>query len=119
MALDLFAGISVSDYERALTWYERLLGSPPSFLAHATEAVWELAEHRFVFIEEQVKDAGHAQHTIFVDDLDALVEQITGRGLDPADRETYSNGVRKVTYRDPDGNEISFGGAPEPDTGAR
>lgn len=68
MALDLFAGISVSDYDHALTWYERLLGSPPSFVAHATEAVWELAEHRFVFIEEQVKDAGHAQHTIFVDD---------------------------------------------------
>jgi hypothetical protein len=49
VALDLFAGISVIDYERALTWYERLLGSPPSFVAHATEAVWELAEHRFVF----------------------------------------------------------------------
>jgi hypothetical protein len=27
-------------------------------------------------------------------------------------RETYSNGVRKITYRDPYGNEIGFGGAP-------
>ena len=27
-------------------------------------------------------------------------------------RETYENGVRKVTYRDPDGNEIGFGGGP-------
>ncbi len=27
-------------------------------------------------------------------------------------REMYDNGVRHVTYRDPDGNEISFGGAP-------
>ena len=117
MTLDLFAGISVSDYEQALTWYERLLGSPPSFLPHATEAVWELAEHRFVYIEEQAKDAGHAQHTIFVDDLDARVEQITGRGLDPVERETYANGVRKVTYNDPDGNEIGFGGPPEADTG--
>jgi predicted enzyme related to lactoylglutathione lyase len=113
VALDLFAGISVSDYQRALAWYERLFGSPPSFVAHATEAVWELAEHRFVFIEEQAKDAGHAQHTIFVDDLDALVEQIASRGLAPVQRETYSNGVRKVTYRDPDGNEIGFGGAPQ------
>lgn len=112
MAVDLFAGISVSDYERALTWYERLLGSPPSFIAHATEAVWELAEHRFVHIEEQAPGAGHAQHTIFVDDLDARVEQIAARGLEPYERETYSNGVRKVTYRDPDGNEIGFGDAP-------
>jgi hypothetical protein len=37
--------------------------------------------------------AGHAVLTVFV-------------------RETYGNGVRKVTYRDTDGNEISFGGAP-------
>ena len=113
MALDLFAGISVSDYEDALTWYERLLGSPPTFVAHATEAVWELAEHRYLYIEEQGQDAGHAQHTIFVDDLDERVEQIAGRGLGPVERETYANGVRKVTYRDPDGNEIGFGGAPD------
>jgi hypothetical protein len=44
-------------------------------------------------------------HTIFVDDLDALVAQIADRGLEPVERETYSNGVRKITYRDPDGNE--------------
>ena len=25
---------------------------------------------------------------------------------------TYGNGVRKVTFHDPDGNEIGFGGAP-------
>ncbi len=106
VALDLFAGISVSDYERALRWYERLLGSPPSFVAHATEAVWELAEHRFVFIEEDPGRAGHAVITMFVDDLDALVEGIASRGVEPAQRETYSNDVRKATYRDPDGNEI-------------
>jgi len=34
------------------------------------------------------------------------------RGHRPGDAETYDNGVRKITYRDPDGNEISFGGAP-------
>jgi predicted enzyme related to lactoylglutathione lyase len=112
MALDLFAGIPVTEYAAALKWYERLLGSPPAFLPNDTEAVWELAEHRYVFIEQRPERAGHALHTIFVDDLDAIVAQITERGLDPAERETYSNGVRKTTYRDPDGNEIGFGGAP-------
>ncbi|HZN17581.1 MAG TPA: hypothetical protein VFB84_05230 [Micromonosporaceae bacterium] len=34
------------------------------------------------------------------------------RALEPASRETYENGVAKVTYRDPGGNEIGFGGAP-------
>ena len=55
MAPDLFAGVRVSDYETAKPWYERLLGSEPSFIAHATEAVWELAEHRFLFIVEDAR----------------------------------------------------------------
>jgi catechol 2,3-dioxygenase-like lactoylglutathione lyase family enzyme len=110
--LDLFAGIPVADFAAALQWYERLLGFPPSFLPHDTEAVWELAEHRYVYIVQQPEHAGHAMHTLFVEDLDALVAQIAGRGLDPTLRETYANGVRKITYRDPDGNEIGLGGAP-------
>jgi predicted enzyme related to lactoylglutathione lyase len=112
MRIDLFAGLPVTDYERSLAWYERFLGAEPSFVPHATEAVWELAEHRFLFIVEQPQHAGHAMHTIFVDDLDARVTVIAARGIEPANRETYSNGVRKATYRDPDGNEIGFGGAP-------
>jgi predicted enzyme related to lactoylglutathione lyase len=110
VAVDLFAGIPVGDFQRALAWYERLLGSEPSFLPSATEAVWELAEHRWVFIEERPEHAGHAMHTIFVDDLDAMVEEIADRGIESAANETYPNDVRKVTYRDPDGNEIGFGG---------
>jgi hypothetical protein len=34
------------------------------------------------------------------------------RGWSPDERETYSNGVRKAIYRDPDGNEVGLGGAP-------
>lgn len=112
MTLDLYAGIPVTDYEISRSWYERLLGGPPTFAATPTEAVWELAEHRSVFIEERPEHAGHALHTIFVEDLDALVAEIAARGLDPTVQETHSNGVRKATYHDPDGNEIGFGGAP-------
>jgi predicted enzyme related to lactoylglutathione lyase len=112
VVVDLFAGVPVGDYGRAVAWYEQLLGSAPAFLPNDTEAVWELAEHRYVFIEVRPGHAGHAMHTLFVDDLDERVDAISGRGLEPAERETYENGVRKVTYRDPDGNEIGFGGAP-------
>jgi len=111
-SLDLFAGIPVGDYAAALKWYERLLGYPPTFFPQDKEAVWELGEHRYVYVVQQPEHAGHAVHTLFVDDLDALVGQIADRGLDPSKKETYSNGVRKITYRDADGNEIGFGGAP-------
>jgi predicted enzyme related to lactoylglutathione lyase len=80
VSLDLFAGIRVSDYETAKSWYERLLGAEPSFIPHATEAVWELAEHRSLFILEDAEGAGRAIHTVFVNDLDAVVAEIASRG---------------------------------------
>lgn len=74
--------------------------------------VRELAGRRSVVIEHRPERAGHALHTVFVDDFDTLVAQMADRGLKPMKRETYPNGVRKATYVDPDGNEIQFGGAP-------
>lgn len=112
MALDLFAGIRVSDFAAAKSWYERLLGSEPSFLPHATEAVWELAEHRWLYINEDAENAGGALHTVLVEDLDGRVAAIGSRGIEPDERVTYSNGVSKVIYRDGDGNEIGFGAVP-------
>ena len=111
MALDLFAGISVSDFDAALLWYGRLLGYPPTFFPNDVEAVWEFAEHRYLYIERRPEHAGHALLTLFVDDFDAWIAGISLRGLEPALEETYDNGVRKTTYRDPDGNEVGFGGA--------
>ena len=112
MALLLFATVCVSDYEAAVPWYERLLGSEPAFLPHATEAVWELAEHRYLVVNEDSARAGHGVATILVDDLDARVAEIAGRGIEPGERESYSSGARKAIYRDADGNEIGFAGAP-------
>ena len=109
--LELFAGIYVSDLEAAKEWYGRLLGSEPSMLPNDTEAVWELAEHRSIYIELEPEHAGHSEVTIFVDDLDERVAGIAARGIEPAHRETYDNGVSKVLYRDPDGNEFGIGGA--------
>jgi hypothetical protein len=112
MALDLFAGTPVSNYDEALSWYERLLGSPPSFLPNEIEAVWEVAEHGYLYIVLRPEHAGHAVHTLFVDDFGTRLAEIAARGLTAAAQEIYSNGVRKATYLDPDGNEIGFGGAP-------
>src|ERR1700742_2386903 len=105
MALHLFAGLRVRDYQAARPWYEQLLGEPTMF-PHDTEAVWTIADDRSVYIAEHPDGAGHSVVTLFVDDLDGVVAAIAERGLEPAERETYSNGVRKITYRDPDGNEV-------------
>ena len=115
MPLHLFAGLRVRDFRAARAWYDRLLGEP-TFLPHDTEAVWTLAEERSIYIVEHADGAGKSVVTLLVDDLDSRVAAIAARGLEPDERERYSNGVSKVVYRDPDGNEIGLGGAP-PDAG--
>lgn len=110
VSLDLFAGVPVTDYHRGRQFYERLLGSPPTFLPHETEAVWEVAEHRYLYVVQQPERAGHAVLTAFVDDLDERLALIAGRGVEPERTESYDNGVRKVTFVDPDGNEVSLAG---------
>src|SRR6266545_1099622 len=83
MTMDLFAGIPVRDYTAAVAWYERLLGAAPSFLPNDTEAVWELANHRYLFIEVRPEDAGHAMHTVFVNDFDARIATSPSRACSP------------------------------------
>ncbi|MDQ6527120.1 VOC family protein [Nocardioides sp. LHD-245] len=116
--VELFAGVCVRDYAQARPWYEALLGGPPSFLAHETEAVWELAPHRWLVVEQRPERAGYAAQTVFVDDLEDRVAGIAARGIEPAEQETYGDGVRKVIYRDADGNEVGFGGNPVTDLAA-
>jgi catechol 2,3-dioxygenase-like lactoylglutathione lyase family enzyme len=108
----LFAGVFVSDHDAARSWYVRVLGAEPTFLASPTESVWELAEHRWLYVKQDPARAGCAEQTIFVDDLDATVAGAEQRGVHPDRHETYPGGVRKVVFRDVDGNEIGFGGQP-------
>jgi catechol 2,3-dioxygenase-like lactoylglutathione lyase family enzyme len=110
--LEFFVGIPVKDYAAALAWYEKLIGYPPTFFPNDVEAVWELAEHRYLYIEHKPERAGHAMVTLFLENFDAIIPEISKRGIEPAKQETYDNGVRKTTYCDADGNEIGFGGAP-------
>lgn len=107
----LFAGALVSDLPSAVTWWSRLLGSEPVMYPDETEAVWELAEGRCVYVEQRPGGtAGGALVTVFVGDVAAFLERVTAAGLTPDTDETYDNGVRKLTFHDPDGNEVGVGG---------
>jgi catechol 2,3-dioxygenase-like lactoylglutathione lyase family enzyme len=116
MSLHLFAGLRVRDFQASLQWYERLLGEPSRFPLE-TEAVWTLADDGSVYIVEHPAAPGNGVLLIFVDNLDAHVAAIAERGLEPDERLTLSNGVRKALYHDPDGNELAFGGAPADSSG--
>lgn len=118
MTLELFAGVAVSDLPRAVRWFDQLLGEVETFEPNDTERVWTVGQTCHVYAVLQPEHAGHSLVTLFVDDLDDFLESAAGRGVEPQERETYDNGVRKAVYRDPDGNEIGVGGAPvRPDPG--
>ncbi|MBS2539098.1 VOC family protein [Catenulispora sp. NF23] len=112
MSLNLFAGVAVDDFRTSLAWYQKLLGAEPSFFPHETEAVWQLDEGRLFYIVQRPENAGHALQTLIVEDLDAVLSGTAERGVELAKQETYPNGVRKITYVDPDGSEIAFGQVP-------
>ena len=108
----LFAGLAVSDFSRATAWYARFFGTPETFRVHDTEFVWTLAEDRSVYVLLKPESAGHGLIMVMLDDLDDFAEAASSRGIEPTTRETYEHGVRKFVYRDPDGNEVGFGGLP-------
>ncbi|WP_432477132.1 VOC family protein [Nocardioides sp. GXQ0305] len=108
----LFAGVPVSDFERAVAWYTRLYGVPESFRAHESEYIWTLAEDRSVYVLLKPESAGHGLVTVMLDDLDGFAEAAAARGIEPTTSEDYGGGVRKLVYRDPDGNELGFGSVP-------
>ncbi|MEU6074064.1 VOC family protein [Micromonospora sp. NPDC047074] len=109
MAVGVFAGIPVRDYATALEWYKRLLGAEPAFCPNDVEAVWQLAEDRYVYIVQDLNRAGGAVGMIWVDDPVAEVAGISARGLEPVDVERHDS-VWKYVFRDSDGNEMGIGG---------
>jgi len=109
MAKGILAGIAVSDFPRALDWYQRLLGFEPAFYPNDVEAVWELAEGRYVYIIQDLERAGGAVSMIWLDDPVAEVASIVSRGIEPIDLEKH-DGVWKYVFHDDDGNETGIGG---------
>ena len=108
----LFGGIPVSDFRRSLDWYTRLFGVPPTFFPNEREAVWMIADQRWLYIIVDAKRAGGAVQTIMCDGLDDVIAGIAARGLEFAGEERPAANTRKVMYNDPDGNEIGIGSVP-------
>jgi catechol 2,3-dioxygenase-like lactoylglutathione lyase family enzyme len=106
---EFFAGIPVTDFSARLGWYERLFGKPPDFLPHESEAVWQITEHAWVYVVADAERAGKALVTVLVDDLDAQIAQLAGRGVPIGQIEVIPDAARSVEITDPDGNKVKYG----------
>jgi predicted enzyme related to lactoylglutathione lyase len=109
---EMFAGIPVRDFQKSLDWYQRLFGCAPSFFPNDREAVWAVGDQRRLYIIVEPERAGGTIQTIMCNGLEEVIAEIAARGLRYSKEETPDEGVRKVMYYDPDGNEIGVGRIP-------
>jgi predicted enzyme related to lactoylglutathione lyase len=108
----VFAGLAVSRLEPAMEWYARLLGRPPGIQPNDAEATWQVADTASIYIVADADRAGQSAVTMFVDDLDQELKEITRRGIPVGEVETAPGLFRKVTISDPDGNVIQLAELP-------
>jgi catechol 2,3-dioxygenase-like lactoylglutathione lyase family enzyme len=101
-----FAGVGVSDYPRARSWYENLFGRPPDMLPKADEAVWHLTDSASVYVRADSARVGAGLLTIAVDDLERLRADLAGRGL--SGKLDEGETLRRLVLTDPDGNTVTF-----------
>jgi predicted enzyme related to lactoylglutathione lyase len=104
----LFAGVSVADFEGALDWYTRLFGRPADINVKGDEVMWRMTEGAWLYVVVDRSRAGKAVVTCSVGDLDTTVARIAARGVRTDAFETVGDAGRKATFRDPDGNVVSF-----------
>ena len=116
MSIDVvFAGIPVAELEPALDWYGRFLGRPPDMAPNETERAWQLTDDGWLYVVEDRERAGGGLATLLVDDLDARIVGLNGRGIETGPVERLNERTRKLEVTDPDGNQIGLGEVVNPE----
>jgi predicted enzyme related to lactoylglutathione lyase len=104
----LFAGVPVSDLNRAIAWYAKVLGRPADIVPHDDEVMWQCSPAGWLYVVRDPHRAGHAIVTAAVADLDRAVADIRSRGVVGTPIEGVGDAARKARFTDPDGNAISL-----------
>jgi predicted enzyme related to lactoylglutathione lyase len=102
----VFAGLVVSDIERAKDWYAALFGREPDILPNDVEAMWQLTPTANLYLLADVSRAGGGVATIALSDLEAVVAAATRGGLSIGPIEPVGDAGSKAIATDHDGNEI-------------
>jgi hypothetical protein len=106
------ASIAVRDLVRAVPWYEKLLGSPPS-RPMPEVAEWEFERGGWLQVYESPERAGLGSFTLAVCDIEAEVSRLDRLDIDTSQRSS-SHRVKTMMFTDPDGNHIAVAEALDP-----
>jgi len=102
----VFAGLMVADRDKAADWYTKIIGRPADMLPNDAEAAWRLTGLASVYLRADPHRAGRGVLTLVVADLDAVLAEISGRGIAARQVEDVPGAGRKAKFTDPDGNTV-------------
>ncbi len=109
MTIDhVLAAVPVTDLDRSRRWYESLIGRAPDNNPMPTLVEWQVVPGGWVQVFVNEQRAGSAFVNLAVADLDAHIDELTRRGLDPGAVTEADKGVRLSALVDPDGNTVTL-----------
>lgn len=104
----VLAVMPVSDIDRSNTWYERLFGRRADNNPMPVLVEWQVTDRSWVQVSVDETRAGSGLLNFAVDDLEAQIAEIAGRGIHCGEIVEANKGVRLSTVEDPDGNTITL-----------
>ena len=100
------ASVAVRDLDRAVPWYERLLGISAS-RPMPEVAEWKFERGGWLQVYQLAERAGKGSFTLAVTDLDEQAHRLTQYGIDTSQR-SAGDRAKTMMITDPDGNHIAF-----------
>lgn len=104
----ILAAIAVSDMDRAMAWYQKLIGRAYDERPMKEAAEWRLQSHCGLQLVADKERAGRSMVTIGVADIERLVADIGSRGIEAHATPPGQGPYRLAQVRDPDGNLVTF-----------
>ena len=105
---NVLAVLPVADVEASRPWFTALFGRPEDNNPMPSLVEWQVLPGAWVQVFHDPDRAGTDEVNFAVDDLEAHIAQLKGRGLEPGDIVDASKGVRLSRFSDPDGNVVSL-----------
>jgi predicted enzyme related to lactoylglutathione lyase len=108
MSIDnALASIAVVNIQRAVTWYQRVLGRPPDTRPMPEVAEWRFKRGGWLQVYQLPERAGHGSFTLAVTGIDEVVARVQKLGIDTSERSSGEK-VKTLMITDLDGNHIAF-----------
>jgi glyoxylase I family protein len=109
MAIEhVLAAVPVSELDRSRRWYELLFGRAPDNNPMPTLVEWQVVPGGWVQVFANDENAGSSFVNFAVGDLDAHIDDLRRRGLEPGGITDADKGVRLSALTDPDGNTVTL-----------